>query len=208
MCNLLLRRLPMISDHQSLTLCSQSFSWWGMEGIGLCLAWKGSQKFLYDWLQPMGGVITQDAWPKIIDSPSKLIFMMGHGGYCYLFCLYRQAKITLWLTTTYWRCDFPRCITKNRWRSVDAHFHDGAGRELLSVLPIKAGKNTFMTEDNLLEVWFPRIHDQISLTLRWRSFSWWGREGIAICFAYKARQKLLYDLLQPIGGVISQDAWP
>jgi len=99
-------------------------------------------------------------------------------------------------------------MTKNRWRSVDAHFHDGAGRVLQSVLPIKAANNYFMTDYNLSEAWFRRTHDQKSLTLRWRSFSWWGREGIAICFAYKGRQKFLYDWLQPIGGVISQDAWP
>jgi len=85
-------------------------------------------------------------------------------------------------------------MTKNRWCSVDAHFHDGAGRVLQSVLPIKAAKNTSMTDYNLSEVWLPRTHDQKSLTLRWRSFSWWGREGIAICFAYKGGQKYLYDI--------------
>jgi len=61
-------------------------------------------------------------------------------------------------------------MTKNYWHSVDAHFHDGAGRGLQSVLPLKAGKNTFMTKYNVLEVWFPRTHDQKLLTLRWRSF--------------------------------------
>jgi len=146
-------------------------------------------------------------------------------------------------------------MTRNRWRSVDAYFHDGTGRVLQSVLPIKAAKNTFMTDCSLSEGWFPRTHDQNWLTLRWRSFSWWGKEGftisfaykapkntfmtdynlweewfprthdhksltlrwclfswwgsegIAICFAYKGRQKYLYDWLQPMGGVISRDAW-
>ena len=99
-------------------------------------------------------------------------------------------------------------MTNNLWRSVDAHFHDGAWKVLQSVLPIKAATNSFMTEYTLSEVWFPRTHDQTLLTLRWRSFSRWGREGIAICFAYKGSQKFLYDWLQPIGGVISQDTWP
>jgi len=137
-----------------------------------------------------------------------LIFMMGHGGYCNLFCLERQPRIPLWLNTPYGRCHFPRHMTKNCRRSVDAHFHNGAGRVLLSVLPIKAAKNPFMTNYNLSEVWFPRTHDQKSLTLHWRSFSWWGREGIAICFAYKGGQKFFCDWLQPIGDVIFQDAWP
>jgi len=205
-------------------------------------------------VQPVAPQITHDTWRTIVDAPLTLIFMMGLGGYCPLFCLERKPKIHLWLATIYGRCDFPGHMTKNCWLSVDAHFHDGAGRVfqsvlpikagknyfmtyynllelwfhkmhdqksltlhwrsfhdgagrvLLSVLPIKTGKNTFMTEYNLSDIWFPRKHDQKSLTLRWRSFSWWGREGIAICFVYKARQKLLYDLLQPIGGVISQDS--
>jgi len=157
-------------------------------------------------VQPVALQITHHTWPTIVDAPLTLIFMIGQGGYCTLLCLWRQPKISLWLSTTYRRCDFPRCMTKNHWPSVDAHFDDGAGRVLLSILPIKASKNTFMTKYDLSEVWFPRTHDQKSLTLRWRSFSWWGREGIAICFAYKGSQKLLYDLLQPIGGVISQDA--
>ena len=79
---------------------------------------------------------------------------------------------------------------------------------LQSVLPLKAANHSSMTDYNLSEVWFPRMHDQKSLTLRWRTFSWWGREGIAICFAYKGSLRFLYDWLQPFGGVISQDAWP
>jgi len=56
-------------------------------------------------------------------------------------------------------------MTKNRRLSIDAHFHDGAGRVLLSVLPIKADKNSFVTDYNLSEVLFARTHDQESLTL-------------------------------------------
>jgi len=99
-------------------------------------------------------------------------------------------------------------MTKNLWRSVDAHFYDRAGRVLLFDLPMKAAKTSFMTEYNLSEVWFPRTHDWKSLTLCWRSFSWWGKEGVAVCFAYKGGQEFLCDWLQPIGGVISHDAWP
>jgi len=159
-------------------------------------------------VQPVTPQITHDTWRTIVDAPLTLIFMLGQGRYCTLFCLERKPKIPLWLATTYGRCDFPGRMTKNHWLSADAHFHDGAGRVLQSALPIKAGKNYFMTYYNLSEVWFPKMHDQKSLTLRWRSFSWWGREGIAMCFAYKGRQTYLYDWVQPIGGVISQDSWP
>jgi hypothetical protein len=208
MCNLSPPRLPMIHDQQSLTLCWRSFWWWGMEGIAICFAYKDSEKFQYDWLHPIGGVISQDAWRKIVDASLTLISMMGQGGYCYLFCLERQPKIPLWLTTTDWRCDFPRQMTKNRWCSVDPHFHDRAGRVLLSVLLTKAAKNSVVTNYNLSEVWLPRTYDHKLLTLRWHSFSWWGREGIVICFAYKGGQEFLCDWLQRIGGVISQDVWP
>jgi len=161
---------PSTHNQKLLMLHWRSFSWWGREGIAIWFTYKGSQTFLYDWLQPIGGVISQDAWPKIVDAPLTLIFMMGQGGYCYLFCLWRQPKIPLWLATTYRRCDFPGCMTKNCWRSIDAHFHDGAGRVLLSVLPIKAAKNSFVTDYNLSEVWFLRKHDQKSLMLHWCLF--------------------------------------
>ena len=199
---------PRTHDQKSLTLRWRSFSWGCRKGIANRFAYKGSQKLLYDWLQSIRGVISQDTWPKIVDAPLTLIFMMGKGGYCCLFCLQRRPKIPFWLTRTYQRCDCPERMTINRWCSVDAHFHHGAGRLLLSVLPIKAAKNSFVTDYNLSEVWFPRTDEQKSLTLCWRSFSWWGREGIANCFAYKGNRKFLYDWLQPIGGVISQYTWP
>jgi len=41
---------------------------------------------------------------------------------------------------------------KNCCRPFDTHFHDGAGRVLQSVLPIKGGRNSFMTDYNLAEV--------------------------------------------------------
>jgi len=147
MCNLSPPRLPMIHDQKSLTLRWRSFSWWGMEGIAISLAYKGSHKFLYDWLQPIGGVISQDSWPQIVDAPLTLIFMMGQGGYCNLFCLWRQPKIPLWVTTTYLRCDFPGRMTKNRWCSVDAHFA--------------------MAESTICNHW---IWHSVSFTLFWLSF--------------------------------------
>ena len=121
-------------------------------------------------MQTVAPQITHDTWPTIVDTPLTLTFMMGQGGYCHLFCLARQEKIPLWLTTTYRRCDFPGRMTKNCWSFIDATFHDGAGRVLRSVLPRKAAKNSFMAEYNLSEVWFPRTHDQKSLMLPWRSF--------------------------------------
>jgi len=77
-------------------------------------------------------------------------------------------------------------MTPHRWRSVHAHFHDGAGRVLLSVLPIKAAKDPFITDYNLSEVWFPRTHDHKSLTLSWRSLSWWAAKVLQSVLPIKA----------------------
>jgi hypothetical protein len=198
--------LTMMEGQQSLTLCWRSFWRWGRKRFTFIFAYKVSQWSVYDYAQPVAPQNTHDTWPTIVDTLLTHIFMMGQGGYRTLFCLERKPKFPLWLTTTYWRCDFPGRMTKNHWLSIATHFHDGAGRVLQSVFPIKAGKNFFISCYNLSELWFPRRHDQKLLVLRWCTFSWRGREGIATCFAYKGWQKLLYDWVQPIRGVISQDA--
>jgi len=192
----------------SLTLCWRSFWRWGRKHFTLNFAYQGSQWSVYDNAQLVAPQIMHDTWLTMVTAPLTLNSMMGLEVYCTLFCLGRKLKIPLWLTTTYRRCGFPGCMNKNRWLSVDTHFHNGAERVLQSVLTIKVGKNFFMTYYNLSEVWFPWTHDQQFLTLRWRSFSWWGWEGVAICLTYKGWQKVVNGWVQPIGDVISQDAWP
>jgi hypothetical protein len=52
----------------------------------ICFAYKGGLKIRYDSLQPIGGVITQDARPKIVEASLTLIFKFGQE-WCYnLFC--------------------------------------------------------------------------------------------------------------------------
>ena len=181
---------------------------------------------------------------------------MRHGAFLFLFCLHRQPIIRLWLFATCRTPYYPRYTTNNRWRSVDAHFQDGAGCISLSLLPIKAANNSFSTVCNVSHHILPKIHDQQSLTLHWRSFPRWGRvrfsfslpvkaannwlmtvcnqshpilhniheqrslmlrwcsvsrsgrESIIICFRCERGQWFLYDCLQPIGSVSTQDAWP
>jgi len=43
-------------------------------------------------------------------------------------------------------------MTTNRQRAIDAHCHDGTAMVLLSVLPIKATINSYVTDYNLSEV--------------------------------------------------------
>jgi len=94
-CNLLPYGLPKIHDQQLLMLHWCSFSRWGRESIEVCFAYKGGQKFIYKCLQPIGGVITPDARPNIVDAQLTLIVM-----YCIVnisfhqwFYKYRSARI-------------------------------------------------------------------------------------------------------------------
>jgi hypothetical protein len=89
-----------------------------------------------------------------------LILKMGQEAFHLHFCLWRQSIIILWQCATCHPPDYPWYMTNNRWCCVDAPFHDGAGMVLLSVLPIKAAKNSVVTDYNLSEVLFPRTHDQ------------------------------------------------
>jgi len=77
-----------------------------------------------------------------------------------------------------------------------------------SVLPIKVGKNSFMTDYNLPPVWCARMYDEQSSTLSCRSLPWRGMEGIPIYLAYKGVQKFHYDWLRPISNVTSQNVCP
>jgi len=83
---------------------------------------------------------------------------------------------------------YPRCETWNRWRSVDAHFHDGAGSMLLLLLPIKEANTSVMTSCNQCPVWLPRMQDLKSLMLRSCSFPGWGRELLCTYFDHKGGQ--------------------
>jgi len=155
---------------QSLTLHWCSVSWWGREHFTFSFAYKRRQLFVNDYVQPIAHKITHDTWPRILNAPLTLIFMMGQGACYYLFCQYKQPILRLWLRATYRPAHNPKYVTKNRWRSVDAHFHDGAGSASLSHLPMKSANTSFMTIYNLLHHRLPKIHDEESLTLCWRWF--------------------------------------
>jgi len=159
-----------MEGHQSLTLRWHSFSLWGRECFTFSSAYKGIQYFVYNCVQPIAHKITQDTWPRIVDAQLTLIFMMGQGVCHYVFCLYEQPILRLWLHANYCPPDYPRYMTKNHWRSVDAHFYDVAGSVLLSLLPIKAANTSFMTICNQSSPRLPKIRNQASLMLRWRSF--------------------------------------
>ena len=128
--------LTMMEGQQSLTLYWRLFSRWGRERFTFPFAYQCSQYSVYADLQPVAPQITQDTWPTMVDIPLMLIFLMAQREYFNLFCLSRRPKIPLWLSATYLWGDYPGRMTKNCWRSVDAHFQVGAGMVLQSVLSI------------------------------------------------------------------------
>jgi hypothetical protein len=69
-----------------------------------------------------------------------------------------------WLSKIHDQESFTVC-----WWSIDIHFHHGAGSVSHSLLPLEASNASFMTICNLLPTWLPKIHDQESLTVCWRS---------------------------------------
>jgi len=79
--------LTMMEGQQSLTLHWQTFSRWGRERFTCSFAYKGSQYFVYDYLQPVAPHITQNIQLTIVDALLTLIFKMGQAGYRNLFYL-------------------------------------------------------------------------------------------------------------------------
>jgi len=118
------------------------------------------------------------------------------------------SKQRIFTMTDASRFDYPWWQAKNCWRSVDAHFHDGAGNVALSLLPIKAANTLNMHSNDQIACELPDLQDQKSLTLRWHSFSELGRERVALSFAWKASQYHIYESPQPIATQITNDARP
>jgi len=94
--------------------------------------------------------------------------------------------------TTKSRFYSPTDRTKNRWRSVDAHFQDGAGSVFLTLLPIKHANTLIMCIHYQVAFLLPDLHDQQSMTLQWRSFSRWGGERVAFFLPSKGCQNFYY----------------
>jgi len=61
-------------------------------------------------------------------------------------------------------------MTRNRWRSVDAHAKNGAVTVLLSYLPINAANTSVMHKNDQVTGELTYLQDHKSLTLCWRWF--------------------------------------
>jgi len=63
---------------------------------------------------------------------------------------------------------------------------------LLSLRPIKAANTSIMPNSDQSTVQLPYLHNHKLLTLRWRSFSEWGDDRVAVSFANKSYQYIDY----------------
>jgi hypothetical protein len=78
----------------------------------------------------------------------------------------------------------------------------------LAYLPMEAAKSLFMDACDLAPLIIPKMRDQKSLALRWRSFSWCGRGHADSSLAYNDREYSISDSLQPFTTQITKDAKP
>jgi len=112
------------------------------------LAYQHSQNDVYKQSQPHRSVIYHDARPTMIDAQLTPIVMMWQGEFRLLCFLFRRPILRLWLSATYHPADYPRYMSNNCWRSIDAHFQDGVGPVSLFVANIKAA-NTLKKDSDV-----------------------------------------------------------
>jgi len=168
--NQVLLGLPKMQGQKSLTLRRGSFLCWGREHVAFVFASKGGQYLICGGLQPIATQITQDARPKIIDTPLTLIVRMAQGACHYWFCLWWQPIPHLWMFANNHHLGYSRCKDKSCWSSIDIHFQNGAVTMLLSLWPVQAATTSVMHNSDHFAFQFPYSHSQQSFTLRWRSF--------------------------------------
>jgi len=125
-----------------------------------------------------------------------------------VFRMKQLPEYCIWIVAAIWHLYLAQCEINNLWRSTDTHFQDGAGSVLLVFLPIKVANITFMDMWNQSQVRLPKMQDQKSWTLHWRSFSGWGREYVAPVFDSQGSQYLVYGWLQLIATTVTEDAKP
>jgi len=80
----------------------------------------------------------------------------------------------------------PKCKVENCWRSIDAYSQNGALTVLLSLFPRMAAYTSGMHSSDQITSQLPYLQDKTSLTLRWRSFSAWGSDPVAVSSAYES----------------------
>jgi hypothetical protein len=117
-----------------------------------------------------------DARPKIVDAPLMLIFRMWQWYGCWPFCPYRRPVLPLLLNAVVQPSHYPRCKTRNRWRSIETHSSHGATTMLLAVWHLKPANNSSLDCCDDATLWLPKRSNynrwpcvDAPLMLCWRS---------------------------------------
>jgi len=76
-----------------------------------------------------------------------------------------QANIWFFIGSTILLLTYPTYKTKNRWRSIETQFQNGAGSVRRALLPMKPVNTAVMNGLSRSPSRLPRMQDQISLTL-------------------------------------------
>jgi len=151
--------LPDMQDQILFKLRWHSVSWWGNVFVMRCLKWKPCHNIVYEILPHCDTQITQDPTPKIIDTPLTLNLRMGQRACWYYFHLGSQRRPQLCEAATNHHLAYTRCTAKYRWRSIDAHFQNGAGTMSYTLLPRKAASTLVMYSSHPVTFQLPYLQD-------------------------------------------------
>jgi len=158
------------------------------------------------WLPSMQGHILLMLCRYSFSWWGKKVFRMEKWQCHILFCVQRLPIGRLCITANKSIANYLTYQTKNHWRSVNAHFHNGAETVHLPLLPRKSTNTRIILNYYQMTFQWPDLQDQTSLTLHWCSLSWWRNEDILYCFDWKGSQDIVYKLLPDIAIEITQDA--
>jgi len=117
----------------------------------------------------------------------------------------------MWKIVQLWNQISARCldylisINKNSSHSFDNHFHNGVTEISCTVLPEMATTTSYINSCHQATLRFPKLQDQKSLLLHWRSFSRWGREWVTVVSSSNGGQYLNDGCLQPVATLITHD---
>ena len=99
----------------------------------------------------------------------------------------------LWLTASKSVCNQHTYTTKNRWRSIDAQYHNLAVAILRSLLSIKVANLLIMKNIEQITFQLTYLHDKKLWTLSGRSVSQCGCYRIAVSFPYRGCKSADYE---------------
>jgi len=100
--------------------------------------------------------------------------------------------VQLWANVIAQPFDYRKYNDWNRWRSIDTHFQNGAVTVSVTFSPVKAANILVMHDSEQIGFQLPFIKDWKLLMLSLHSFSEWGRDRVALSFAYNGWHYVVY----------------